>query len=220
MKNLDSPKNIDNKFMVISVFFISLMLISNLLACKPIMLFNFVVTPGILIYPFSFMLGDILTELYGFKNVKNVILVGFLVQFCLVIFSYLAMIIPAPDFWEGQQAFETIFKTTPQIVIGSLLAFLIGNILNSFTMEKIKKVTKGKFLWIRTIGSTIVGEIFDSIIFISIAFLGRMPNDAIIKMIIIQIIGKVLIEVILGTPLVYLFVYKFNNSKKPLDFNF
>jgi hypothetical protein len=215
MKDLNKNNSclIDTKFMFISVMFISLMLISNLLACKLVTIFNYTLPAGVFIYPFSFMLGDVLTELYGFKITRKVIWTGFIVQASLVLFSTIALYLPYPSYWTGQEAFKTIFMMTPQIVLGSLLAFLVGTTTNSAIMVKVKKWTKGKFLWIRTVLSTIIGEFFDSLIFVSIAFFGRMPLNAIIQMIILQIIVKTLIEAAFGTPLAYMFINKFKNKK-------
>lgn len=201
-------QKVDMRFTFLTVMFISLMLISNLLAVKVITVFGITMTPGIFIYPFSFMLGDVLTELYGFKNTKRVIWIGFLVQASLIVFSQLAIISPYPPFWEGQEAMELVFGTTPQIVIGSLAAFVLGGLVNSKIMDIFRVKHEGKHLWFRTILSSIFGEIVDSLIFVPIAFLGRMPIGALLLMIVTQVVVKTLIEAVFGTPLAYYFIHR------------
>jgi len=157
---------------------------------------------GTLLFPLSYIFGDILTEVYGYKRSRKVIWTGF---FCLILMSlifYLVQIMPPAQGWENQIAFETILGMMPRLVVASLIAYLAGEFSNSFILAKMKILTKGKHLWQRTIGSTLVGEGIDSIIFCMIAFYGVLPNDLLIAVIVSNYVIKVGIE-ILFTPLTY-----------------
>ena len=197
-----------NKYMFMSLMFITLLIASNLLAVKIMSFGSWITTPATFTYPFTFILGNIITELYGIKNFKKVIFAGFLAEILLTFFMYTAIFVPYPASWEGQEAFKMAFMFTPQILIGSLIAYAVGELLNSGIASKIKEITKGKLLWLRTLSGTVIGQIFDTIIFYAIAFFARVPFDAIVQMIILDLSIKVLVQLIFGTPLSYLVVKK------------
>jgi uncharacterized integral membrane protein (TIGR00697 family) len=191
---------------IISIAFVVTLLISNILATKLIQVGTIVLPAAVIIYPFCFMIGDVLTEVWGYRFAKKVIYAGFLANFCLVCFTYLGQLLPPAPYWANQKAYEAIFGMVPRIVVGSFSAYLIGEILNSWSLEKIKTVTGVKLLFIRTIGSSVIGQLFDTCIFITIAFYGIVPNKVLIGMLLAQYITKVLIEALGGTPLAYLLV--------------
>jgi uncharacterized integral membrane protein (TIGR00697 family) len=186
----------------ISVFFVSVLLISNIASTKIIDLKWFLFDGGTLLFPLSYIFGDILTEVYGYKRAKNVIWLGFFMALLMsLVFIVVGKLPPAPG-WDNQNAYDLILGLTPRIVIASLIAYTIGSFSNSFILAKIKILTKGKMLWVRTISSTIVGEFLDSIIFIIIAFWGILPNSLLITLIISNYLFKTAIE-ILFTPATY-----------------
>lgn len=192
---------------LIAVLYVASLLIADTIAVKVIMIFEFAIPAGILCFPISYIINDVLTEVYGFKNAKRIIIYGFIcLGLMVLLYSISSALEPAP-FWKHQEAFTTIFSFVPRIALGSLIAYLIGSLLNSYFMVVIKNITNGKFLWIRTIGSTIIGEGVDSIIFNSIAFAGIFAFGDLITIILTGWIMKTLYEV-LATPFTYLVVNK------------
>ena len=185
---------ISPRLLVIAVLFTTCLLAANTVAVKIISLGPFDLPAAFIIFPISYILGDILTEVYGYKTARQIIWLGFAANLIFVFFIWLAMIMPAASFWEGQEAFETILGQTPRILLAAFAGYLCGEFVNSFIMAKMKIASKGRYLWVRTIGSTIVGEGLDSFIFITIAFLGT-PAFA-LAIILTHWIAKVLVEVI------------------------
>lgn len=180
-----------------------LLIISNLLATKMILVLGFVLPAAVIVYPFCFMVGDVLTEVWGFKTAKKVIWLGFFMNLLLVVFTNIAIPLTYPEFWKGQEHFQFIFGAVPRIVLASFIGYLAGELSNSWSLELIKKITKSRWLYVRTIGSSVVGQILDTGLFITIAFYGSMPNEVLITMIIAQYIFKVLCEAFVGTSLAY-----------------
>ena len=189
------------------------LLVANIIAVKLIVLFGFLVPAGIIIFPLSYLFGDVLTEVYGYGAARQVIWLGFLCNLLAVIAIVLGGLAPAAPFWHDQAAYDTILGFTPRLLLASFIAYLVGEFTNSFVLAKLKITTKGRWLWTRTIGSTLIGEGFDTLIFISIAFWGIVP--ALLTAILTQWIFKVLYEVI-ATPLTYL-VVGFLKRRENLD---
>lgn len=188
---------------LVVVFFIVTLLISNIMACKMISIGPLILPASVIIFPFCFMLGDVLTEIWGYNYTKKVILTGFAANLLMSVFLYLGQILPPAAFWQNQAAYETIFGMVPRIVAASFVAYLVGGLLNSLVMDRMKRRFGEAHLYRRTILSTVVGQIFDSGIFITVAFYGTMPNSALITLLIGQYLSKVVIEAVLGTPLAY-----------------
>lgn len=195
-------------FVVLTAFFVVCLITSNIIAGKlweaP---FGIVLTTAILIFPIVYIVGDVIPEVYGLKAARKVIWLGFGFNLLVVGFFYMCLKLPYPVFWENQEAFEIVLGFTPRLLVASFIAYLIGTNANALVMVGMKKATKGKWLWSRTITSTLVGESLDTIVFITIAFYGILPNPALINMILAQAIFKISYE-ILATPLTYLVVNK------------
>ncbi|MEZ5757241.1 MAG: queuosine precursor transporter [Emcibacteraceae bacterium] len=157
---------------------------------------------GVLFFPLSYVFGDVLTEVYGYARARKVIWVGFAGVFFASIMSAVIVALPPAPGWEGQDAYVMIFGQVPRIVLASLLAFFVGEIINAYVMARMKLLTRGKYLWTRTIGSTIVGQGADSLIFYPVAFFGIWNNDVLITVMFSNFLIKVSWEAIL-TPVTY-----------------
>jgi len=191
----------------LSIIFISCILISNVVASRTFELFGFQLPSSTILFPISFIVGDVLTELYGFKNSLKVFLLGFICNIFMVVTFTIINILPIPETLQTAEAFKTVLSYTPRVLIGSLTGFLLGNIVNSSLMILFKKLTKQRFLWIRTILSTIVGEIIDTFCFIFIAFVGILPLKTMLLSVFITSLVKIVYE-IMFTPIVYLIIHK------------
>ncbi len=202
-------------FVVIASIFVTCLITANIIAVKLIFLFGFLVPAGIIIFPLSYLFGDVLTEVYGYGAARRVIWLGFACNLLAVIAIYLGGLAPAAPFWHNQAAYETILGFTPRLLLASFIAYLVGEFTNSFVLAKLKIATKGHWLWTRTIGSTLLGEGVDTIIFISIAFWGIIPSQLLLTAILTQWAFKVLYEVI-ATPFTYL-VVGFLKRRESLD---
>ena len=191
--------------MVITALFVSSYLISNTMAVKVIGIFNlFYFDAGTIVFPFAYMLGDVLTELWGFRIAKRVIWTTFFCNILMVACTQIGVWLPAPEHLRDiSDAYGTIFNYVPRIVLASLVGFLCGEISNAWLMVKIREKTKGKHLWVRTIGSSAVGYLFDSIPFVLIAFAGVVTTRELCLMIAFQYVSKLLIEAVFGTPMAY-----------------
>lgn len=170
-------------------------IIQNILATKQIDIAMFTVTTGILVSPIVFIIQDIIAELYGYKDAKKMVLLGFLMNFVGVLLFTLAIHLPSSQFWNNQTAFSSILGTTLRISVASFTAYIIGSLTNSGIMVWLKKKFP-KSLFVRAISSTIVGQFLDNALFATLAFLGILPLNAIFSMIIGGTIFEVLYEII------------------------
>lgn len=189
----------------VAMLFVASLLIANTLAVKIIQVGNFTLPAGILCFPIAYLVNDVLTEIYGYENTRAVIWWGFFCLALMTLLYYLATLLKPAPFWGDQEAFGRLFGFVPRIAIASLIAFLIGSFLNSWIMSLMKVKTNGKHLWSRTIGSTIVGEGADSIVFNCVAFLGIFTFDDVMKIALSGFLLKTLYEIIM-TPLTYMAV--------------
>jgi uncharacterized integral membrane protein (TIGR00697 family) len=189
-------------FIFAVVIFITCLITANITAVKLINIFGFVLPAGIIIFPISYIFGDVLTEVYGYRQARRVIWLGFFCNLIAVVAIWVGQVLPPASFWEGQAAYERILGYTPRILIASFLAYLVGEFANSFVLAKMKIVTKGRWLWTRTVGSTLVGEGLDSLVFMTIAFVGTIPMTALGTVIVTQWLAKVVYEAV-ATPLTY-----------------
>ena len=188
---------------MIMAAFCTVLICSNMIgAAKVVQLWGFTFGAGILFFPISYFFGDVLTEVYGYARDRKVIWTGFgALMFASVLATVVVAFPPAPG-WPHQKAFEIAFGQAPRIALSSLCAFWCGSFANSVTLAKLKIKTEGRFLWMRTIGSTAVGELVDSMIFYPLAFWGIWSNDLVIKVMITNYLMKTLWEVI-ATPMTY-----------------
>jgi queuosine precursor transporter len=201
---------------VISVAFVVVLLVSNITAIKPLSLPSWLrvqMDGGNILFPISYIFGDVLVEVYGYAQSRRVIWLGFAANAMAVLVFSLVLALPAAPGWDLQGAFEQILGQAPRVVVGSLCAFLCGEFLNSYIMAKMKVWTRGRWLWTRTIGSTIIGELVDSALFTLVAFGGVWPGDIIIKVIIGNYLFKVAYEVI-ATPITYAIAGKLKRAEQ------
>jgi len=205
--------SVSYRFVVITAIFVTCLITANIIAVKIISAGPIYLPAAIIIFPLSYIFGDILTEVYGYRRARQVIWLGFLCNLVFVIFAWVGQILPTAPFWEGQSAYETILGYTPRLLAASLCGYLAGEFANSFVMAKMKILTRGRWLWSRTIGSTIIGQGLDSLIFIIIAFIGTPSFLAV--MILYHWLAKTAIEA-LATPITYLLV-NFLKKKEGID---
>lgn len=191
-----------NYFDIILGLFVAVLLISNVASTKILDLGPFTFDGGTILFPLVYIFGDILTEVYGYKAARRVIWTGFASALLMsLVFIIVGKLPPAAD-WVNQDAYDKILGLTPRIVIASLLAYFAGEFSNSFTLAKMKLATKGRWLWTRTIGSTVVGEGIDTVLFILIAFWGVLPAGLLFSLVVSNYVFKVSFETIV-TPVTY-----------------
>ena len=190
---------------LIMVAFVVILLLSNTVAVKVVQLGPWVAGADILIFPISYIFGDILTEVYGYGRSRRVIWTGFAALAFMVVLYTLAGRLPAAGSWEGQDAFNTILGQVPRIALASVCAFWLGEFCNSFVLARMKVLTRGRWLWSRTIGSTLVGQTVDTTIFGLIAFLGVLSSGDLWGYIAFGIVSKVIYETV-ATPITYAIV--------------
>jgi uncharacterized integral membrane protein (TIGR00697 family) len=182
--------------------FVVVLLISNIIAAKFFAIGSFRVSCAEILFPITYIFGDIFTEVYGYAASRRAIWYGFFASFLLVALSYAAVAIPAAPEYKDQVAFATIFKPVGRIVLASLVAYWCGEFANSFTLAKLKLLTKGRYLWTRTIGSTVVGQAVDTTVVVFVAFYGMRPLGVIVQLIISAYLMKVIYETVM-TPATY-----------------
>jgi hypothetical protein len=205
----------------ITAVFCTVLVISNVSAIKPLSLpgLPFVLMDGgNLLFPISYIFGDILVEVYGYAQSRRVIWLGFVLNiFAAATFSLVALLPHAPG-WEMQDAFASILLQTPRVVLGSVVAFWCGSFLNAWVMAKMKVRMGGRHLWMRTIGSTIAGEGIDSLLFTAIAFGGVWPWTLVFQVICWNFVLKTAYE-ILATPLTYFIVHRLKRAERADPFD-
>ena len=191
--------------MLVTAVFATLYLVSNVMAVKVVCFFDYpTFDAGTITFPFAYMLGDVLTEIWGYRTAKKVIWITFVCNIILVACTQIGVWLPSPDYLqETANAYNHLFTYVPRIVVGSLVGFLLGELSNAWIMDWMKRKTEGKFLWLRTIGSSIVGYFFDTLPFVLIAFVGIVSTRDLLLMLATQYIMKLSIEAFFGTPMAY-----------------
>lgn len=183
--------------------FVAVLICSNLIgAAKVAEIAGFRFGAGVLFFPLSYVLGDVLTEVYGYARARRVVWAGFGAMAFMAAMSAVVVALPPAPGWLGQAAYEEVFGLTPRIVAASLIAFWVGEFANAFVMARMKVWTQGRHLWTRTIGSTVVGQGLDSLIFYPLAFLGVWPSGLVLAIMVSNFALKVGWEAAL-TPLTY-----------------
>lgn len=185
---------------ITTTIFVAVLIISNIASTKIVALGPFTFDGGTLLFPVVYIFGDLLTEVYGFARARRTIWTGFFSLLLMSFIFWLVGIMPSAGEWNGQDAYAAILMATPRIALGSIVAYWFGSMSNSFIMARMKLLTKEKFLWARTIGSTIVGEMVDTLLFCMIAFYGVLSGELLFTVILSNYIFKVLYEVA-ATPL-------------------
>lgn len=198
--------------------FVAVLMISNIASTKITSLGPFVFDGGTILFPLSYIFGDILTEVYGFKGARRIIWAGFGALLLMVLTITTVGMMPAAGGWDYQESYENILMLTPRLGLASFLGYLTGSFTNSVILSRLKVKMAGQKLWVRTIASTLVGEGFDTVIFCLVAFLGVLPPDVLWVLIVSNYIFKVAIEVLL-TPLTYKVVafYKRHETEDVYD---
>ena len=192
-------------FTVLAALFVTCLITANVIAVKPIGVFGLVLPAAVIIFPISYILGDVITEVYGYRQARRVIWLGFACNLLTVAAIWGGQALPAASFWQAQAAYESILGMVPRILAASFVAYLIGEFANAYVLARMKVATEGRWLWARTIGSTIIGQGLDSAIFITVAFAGIWPTHIMAAAVVTQWLVKVAYEA-LATPLTYLVV--------------
>jgi len=190
------------RFISCTALFVTCLLAANTIAAKLVVVGGLTLTAGIVIFPISYVLGDVLTEVWGYAATRRVIWLGFACNALMVLAIWLGGELPPAPFWRGQGAYEEILGHTPRILAASFVAYLVGEFANAFVLAKLKIATQGRWLWMRTIGSTVVGQALDSVVFVGLAFAGAVPAGALVGIVAAQWFVKVAYET-LATPLTY-----------------
>lgn len=199
----------------ISGLFVGILLLSNILSSKMVNIAGFSFDGGTLLFPLSYIFGDVLTEVYGYKASRKVIWTGFIMLCIMSANIYFVSILPPHPEWSYQGAFDSILLQMPRLAIASLMGYFLGEYSNSVILSKMKVLTKGRHLWMRTIGSTLIGELLDSVVFVLIAFAGLFDVATLINVMFSNYVFKTLIEVIF-TPITYKVVF-FVKEKENID---
>ncbi len=200
---------------LIGGLFVAVLLISNIAATKLVGFGNFPFDGGTFLFPLSYIFGDILTEVYGFARARRVIWLGFAANILAALTFAIVTALPPAGIWDNQEAFASILGFVPRIVLASMVAYLFGEFTNSVILAKLKVATKGRWLWLRTIGSTLVGEGIDTVLFVTIAFVGVIPMSDLWLMMAFNYVFKCSVEIVL-TPFTYAAV-NFLKRKEQVD---
>ncbi len=189
-------------FDILLSVFIVVLLISNLVGQKICAFGPFRISGAQLLFPITYIFGDIFTEVYGYGASRRAIWLGFFASGLMALMGLITVALPAAPNWHNQAAFATVFYQVPRMIVASLIAFWAGEFANSYTLAKMKLVTRGRYLWTRTIGSTVVGQAVDSTVIMFIAFGGLLPIGDILNLIASGYLGKVIYETVM-TPATY-----------------
>lgn len=208
-------ENYSKIFIILGSLNITCLLISNIITIKTINISGLIFTAGDILFPITYILNDVFTEVYGFKKARFIIWISFFCNLLMVIIFGITIALPVDETFKMQSALVNILGSTPRILFASFISFLIGNFANSIVLSKMKVKTKGKYLALRTITSTLIGEGLDTLLFIPIVFIGTLDLKSILFLMIDTYILKVLLEVVL-TPITYK-VVKFIKRKENVD---
>lgn len=182
--------------------FVALLLISNIGAVKLIAFGPLITDGGAFLFPLVYVVGDVLAEVYGWKAARRAIIIAFVMGALAAVTFYLVQISPPADGWENQEAFEAVLGFVPRIVLASVLGFLVGQLLNAYVLVWIKRKTQERKLWARLLGSTVVGEFADTVVFCTIAFYGVITGGDFVTYVIVGFVYKTTVEIVL-LPITY-----------------
>jgi queuosine precursor transporter len=198
----DTSQRVYRYYDLIMASFVAVLLISNVASTKILVLGPFTFDGGTILFPISYIFGDILTEVYGYARSRRVIWAGFAANLLMALVFALVGALPPAEGWEHQQAYEAILGITPRIVMASLVAYFAGSFSNSWMMARMKVLTSGRWLWTRTIASTLVGQGIDTALFVVLAFYGVLPTALLISIVISNYVFKCALEATV-TPITY-----------------
>jgi len=190
------------RFIACTALFITCLLTANVTASKLVSAGSLTLTAGIVLFPVSYIVGDVLTEVWGYAAARRVIWLGFACNLLMVAAIWAGGALPPAPFWKGQAAYEEILGQTPRILAASFVAYLLGEFANAYVLARLKIATAGRWLWVRTIGSTVVGEGLDSLVFVALAFAGTVASGVLVEIFFNQWLVKVVYEAA-ATPLTY-----------------
>lgn len=193
-------------FVLVSGIFVTALLTANIISVKLSELGAMILPAGIVVFPISYIAGDVLTEIYGYRSARRVIYLGFICNLMMVAAIWAGGKLPPASFWDGQAAYERILFFTPRLLAASFAAYLAGELSNAYVMARMKELTGGRWLWTRTVGSTLIGQGIDSFVFINLAFLGVIPARVLLTTAVTQWLVKCAYEAA-ATPLTYLAVH-------------
>jgi uncharacterized integral membrane protein (TIGR00697 family) len=193
------------RFVIIAAFFVTCLLTANILIVKQISIGGLVLPAAIIIFPLNYIFGDVLTEVYGYKQARFIIWIGFACNLLTVLAFWIGGLLPPAPVFDAQSSYDRILGSTPRFLLASFLAYLVGEFANSYILAKMKVATRGRWLWSRTIGSTIVGQGLDTLIVLTIAFAGSLPLSVLGVMMLSHWLLKTMYEVI-ATPFTYMLV--------------
>lgn len=199
-------------FTLVSSVFVAVLLISNTVGTKVFSVFGLNLPGGVVVFPIAYIFGDILTEVYGYRASRSIIWTGLACNVLMALAYLVVENLPPAVFWENQEAYEAILGFVPRIVLASIIAYFFGEICNAFVLAKMKIFTQGKHLWTRTIGSTIVGQGVDTLVFCLVAFIGVFTPGQILSVILSNYVFKVAYEV-LATPATYFVVNRLKRAE-------
>lgn len=200
-------KNASPWLLTVTALFVTVLITANIVAVKLVSLElplagALVVPAGVIVFPLSYILGDVLTEVYGYRQARRVIWLGFVCNLVAVIAISVGGALPPASFWSDQEAYEKVLGYAPRLLAASFIAYLVGEFANSAVLSRLKVATQGRWLWSRTISSTVIGQGLDSALFITLAFAGTIPGAFLLSAVVTQWLVKTAYEV-LATPLTY-----------------
>ncbi|MCC7275677.1 MAG: queuosine precursor transporter [Alphaproteobacteria bacterium] len=193
---------VSQRFLVVVALFVTCLVVANIVAVKLVAIGGLIVPAGVVVFPVTYILGDVLTEVYGYSRARRAIWLGFLCNLLAVAAIVVAGALPPADFWDGQPAFERILGQAPRLLAASFVAYLVGEFVNAYVLARLKVAMEGRMLWVRTIASTLIGQLFDSAVFVALAFAGVMPPSLMAAAILTQWLFKSAYEAA-ATPVTY-----------------
>lgn len=212
-RHLDGVVTGSSWFLVVVALYVTSLITANTVAVRVLDIGPFTADAGTLTFPIAYIVGDILTEVYGYRVARRVIWLGFLCNLIAVGIFQMAVRLPSVDDPAFQEAFVMVFNATPRILMASMAAYLVGSFINAFVMARLKVLTEGRWLWTRTIGSTFAGQGLDTVVFVLVAFWGVFPAEIIWAMLYTNWIVKIGVEV-LATPVTYRVVAAFKRRER------
>lgn len=200
-------------FVAVAALFVTTLITSNIVAVKIVDIWGLVVPAGtVTVFPLSYIFGDVLTEVYGYRRARLIIWLGFACNLLAVIAIAVTQYLPPASFWDGQAAYERILGYTPRLLLASFLAYLVGEFANSAVLSRMKLLTRGRWLWTRTIGSTLIGQGLDSLVFVTLAFAGTLAGSDLLRTMVTAWLVKSAYEAV-ATPLTYAVVHALKRAE-------